>query len=255
MKKICLVSITVILASLIAVSMAFSQIPEKKFATRDGSRPNSLFAPGVMVGKTLYISGKGDYRPDEDYPEKVKNCLNEIKKSLAVMNLDMRHVVKSFCYLQDHTKYPEFNKIYAEFFPNEPPARTTLGVPQVPGDSEIEITCIAYADLSEKKMVGAPPEGFPFSPGIIGGKTLYISGKGDHLPDGKHPGTYEEQVRQSMRNIEGVLKQAGLGWDNVVMSHVFLDNYDNLGMTNKVYSEFFDFGNEPARATVFVDWV
>ena len=36
-----------------------------------------------MVGKTLYIAGKGDYRPNAEFPEKVKNCLSEIRKSLA----------------------------------------------------------------------------------------------------------------------------------------------------------------------------
>ena len=51
------------------------QVPEKRFATADGKRPSGLFAPGVMVGKTLYVAGKGDYRPNEEFPEKVRNCL------------------------------------------------------------------------------------------------------------------------------------------------------------------------------------
>jgi enamine deaminase RidA (YjgF/YER057c/UK114 family) len=208
-----------------------------------------------MVGKTLYISGKGDYRPAEEFPEKVTNCLNEVRKTLRMADLDMEHVVKSYCYLEDPEKYKEFNKCYAGFFLTDPPARTTLGVPHVPGDSQVEITCIAYSDLSEKKRVGTPPAGFPFSPGILAGETLYISGKGDQLPGGGHPATFEEQVRQAMQNVETILKQAGLDFRHVVMSNVYLDNYDNYGMANKVYSEFFDFGNEPARATVFVDWI
>ena len=169
--------------------------------------------------------------------------------------LDMKHVVKSFVYLEDHDQYAEFNKHYAEFFPNNPPARTTLGVPQVPGESRVEITCIAYADLDETKRIGDAPAGLPFSPGILAGDTLYISGKGDQLPDGSHPATFEEQVRQAMRNVEATLKQAGLDFRNVVMSHVFLDKYDNLGVADKVYNEFFEDGNEPACATVFVDWI
>ena len=145
------------------------------------------------------------------------------------------------------------NKVYAEFFPKNPPARTTLGVTVVPGDSEMEITCIAYGDLSERKVVGKPPANLPFSPGVIGGNTLYISGKGDQLPDGGYPKTFEEQVRQAMRNVGSVLEEAGIDFRHVVMSHVYIDNYDNYGIVNKVYSEFFEFGNEPARATVFVD--
>ncbi|MFC1607644.1 Rid family hydrolase [Candidatus Latescibacterota bacterium] len=241
---------------LIAVSCPLSADPPvKKFATKDGSRPRGLFAPGVMIGKTFYISGKGDYRPGEPYPEKVRNCLNEVRKVLQVMGMDMENIVKSFCFLEEPERYPEFNKVYAEFFTNDPPARTTLGVPKVPGDSRIEITCIAYSDLAGKKRIGTPPEGFPFSPAILGGNTLYISGKGDHLPDGSHPKTFEEQVRQAMMNVGNVLEQASLDFQNIVLSRVYVDNYDNLGIVNKVYSEFFDYGNEPARETVFVDWI
>jgi 2-iminobutanoate/2-iminopropanoate deaminase len=234
---------------------ARAQAPAKRFITPDGKRPSGLFANGVMVGKTLYIAGKGDYRPKEAFPGKVENCLNEIRKILQLAGLDMKHVVKSFVYLEDHEQFPEFNKHYAKFFPENPPARTTLGVPQVPGDSRVEITCIAYADLDETKRIGAPRPGLPFSPGVLAGDTLYVSGKGDQLPDGTHPATFEEQVRQSMRNVEATLKEAGMDLKNVVMSHVFLDKYDNLEMTDKVYNEFFEDGNEPACSTVFVDWM
>ena len=81
-----------------------------------------------MVGKTLYVAGKGDYRPNAEFPEKVRNCLEEIRKTLQTAGLDMRHVVKSFVYLEDPDKYAEMNKYYGEFFQDSPPARTTLGV-------------------------------------------------------------------------------------------------------------------------------
>ena len=58
-----------------------------------------------------------------------------------------------------------------------------------------------------------------------------------------------------MKNVETTLKQAGLDFRHVVMSHVFLDKYENLEVTNKVYREFFEEGNEPACSTVFVDWI
>ena len=54
---------------------ARAQAPVKRFITPDGKKPSGLFAPGVMVGKTLYIAGKGDYKPNEEFPGKVKNCL------------------------------------------------------------------------------------------------------------------------------------------------------------------------------------
>jgi 2-iminobutanoate/2-iminopropanoate deaminase len=248
----------VIAAAIVVLGLvhpAHAQPPTKRFATKDGKRPEGLFAPGVMVGKTLYVAGKGDYRPNAEFPEKVRNCLGEIKKTLQVVGLDMQHVVKSFVYLEDPDQYTEMNKYYGEFFKDSPPARTTLGVAQVPGESRVEITCIAYSDLSERKPIGTPRAGFPYTPGILAGDTLYVSGKGDLLQDGSHPATFEEQVRQAMRNVETTLKEAGLDFRNVVMSHVFLDKYENLDVANRVYNEFFEDGNEPACATVFVNWI
>ncbi len=231
------------------------QRPGKRFLTNDGSRPAGLFAPGLIVGKTAYIAGKGDYRPKEDFPNKVRNCIAEVEKTLKIGGLDLSNVVSSSCYLEDPQYYDKFNEVYAEFFPTRPPARTTLGVPNVPGDSRVEITCIAYADKGEIRQIGAPPAGRPYSAGILAGTTLYISGRGDQEPDGSHPATFEEQVRQTMRNVGSVLKEAGLDFRNVVFSNVYVDSYDNYGIVNKVYSEFFDYGDEPARATVFVDWI
>src|SRR5262245_47106019 len=121
-----------VIALLVSSQAALAQLPEKKFVTPDGKRPTGLFAPGVMVGKTLYIAGKGDYKPNEEFPNKVKNCLGEIEKTLKLAGLGFEHVVKSFVYLEDHDKYDEMNKYYGEFFPKSPPARTTLGVAQVP---------------------------------------------------------------------------------------------------------------------------
>ena len=229
------------------------QAPAQK--TKKAANRRAPYMDRAKVGKTLYISGKGDYRPNAEFPEKVENCLNEIRKTLNSAGLDMKHVVKSFVYLEDRDKYADLNKSYAKFFPEDPPARTTLGVAQVPGPSRLEITCIATTDLAEKKRIGDPPAGFPFSPGILAGDTLYVSGKGDQLPGGGHPAIFEDQVRQAMKNVKTTLEQAGLDFRHVVMSHVFLDKYENLEAANKVYQEFFEDGSEPACATVFVDWI
>ncbi len=255
MKKTISLGIILVVLAVFGVMFSCAQPSVKKFLTSDGKPPRGLFASGIMVDKTVYIAGKGDYRPDEEIAGKVRNCLNEVRKSLQVAGLDLKDVVHSFCYLEDPAYYPEFNKVYGEMFPNNPPARTTVGVPFVPGDSRIEITCIAYADPKGVKHYGTVNPGFPFTPAVRGGDMVYVSGKGDHLPGGGHPATFEEQVRQCMRNVESSLKLAGLDLRHSVMMHVFLDNHENYGVANKVYSEFFEFGNEPAKATIFVDWI
>jgi 2-iminobutanoate/2-iminopropanoate deaminase len=253
MTRVPLVAITSVVIAFGVGPSTSGQVATEKATAKQGK--SALFAAGSKVDKILYISGKGDYRPDAEFPEKVKNCLGEIRKTLQSAGLDLQNVVKSFVYLEDHDKYAEMNKYYGEFFKDSPPARTTLGVSQVPGPSRLEITCIACTDLADRKAIGTPPPGFPYTPGILAGDTLYVSGQGDKLADGTHPATVEEQVRQAMRNVEKVLKEAGLDFRNVVMSHVFLDKAENLEVANRVYNECFEDGSEPACATVFVDWI
>ena len=181
-----------------------------------------------MVGKTLYIAGKGDYKPKEDTAGKVKNCLGEVRKVLKMAGMDMNNVVQTYIYLEDHDQYAEVNKHYRRVFPQRPAiAYDAWGRPGArrlaPGDHLRRLR-----DLAEKKRIGDPPPNLPFSPGILAGDTLYISGKGDQLTGGGHPTTFEDQVRQAMRNVEATLKQAGLDFRHVVMSNIFLDRYENL---------------------------
>src|SRR3982751_944074 len=147
---------TITTAAALLAGPVVAQPPARKFITGDGKPPSGLFAPGVMTGKTLYIAGKGDYRPDAPFAEKVDNCIAEVRKTLTAAGLDAANVVKAFVYLEDPDQYALFNERYARAFPDRPPARTTLGVAQVPGDSRVEITCIAYSDASEIKPIGAP---------------------------------------------------------------------------------------------------
>jgi len=55
--------------------------------------------------------------------------------------------------------------------------------------------------------------------------------------------------------MEAALSAAGLDFRHVVWSNIYLDSYDNYGIFNKVYSEFFEYGDEPARVTVFVEGI
>ena len=106
---------------------ARGQAPAKKFITPNGQRPSGLFAPGVMVGKTLYVAGKGDYRPKAPFPEKVENCLNEIRKTLQMAGLDMKHVVKSFVYLEDPDQFARIQQALRQVLPERPAGADDAG--------------------------------------------------------------------------------------------------------------------------------
>ena len=99
----------------------------------------------------------------------------------------------------------------------------------------------------------APNTGLPFSPGVLAGGTLYVSG---HL--GRDPltaklvsGGIEAETRQSLANVREVLRAGGMDFTNVASVTAYITSFEDFAKFNAVYREFFP-NNPPARATVQV---
>src|ERR1051325_11612108 len=106
---------------------------------------------------------------------------------------------------------------------------------------------------AERKVIlsdGAKPAG-PYSPGLLAGDFLYVTGQCARDASGNMPGTPEEQVRQSFRNIESIVKNAGLTMEHVVYTQVYLHSSVPYETMNKVWGEVF-VKNPPGRATIGV---
>jgi len=99
----------------------------------------------------------------------------------------------------------------------------------------------------------SPNTGLPYSPGILAGNTLYISG---HL--GRDPvtaqlvaGGIEAEARQSLANIREVLLAAGMDFKHVTSVTAYITDFKEFATFNAVYREYFP-TDPPARATVQV---
>lgn len=96
------------------------------------------------------------------------------------------------------------------------------------------------------------PTGRPFSPGVWAGQTLYVAGQiGQDLKTSKIPDNFEEEVKLCLENIGIILKEAGLGFDDVVTVNVYLTDIGLFQRMNNVYTTFFK-EPRPARTTVGV---
>ncbi len=93
----------------------------------------------------------------------------------------------------------------------------------------------------------------PYSQAIEVGNLVYTSGQLPIVPSTGSfvEGGIEEQTRQSLLNIEAILKAAGLSMRNVVKTTVYLSDMNNFAAMNSVYSEFFA-EPYPARSAVAV---
>lgn len=102
-----------------------------------------------------------------------------------------------------------------------------------------------------KKVIATPdaPKAVgPYSQAIEVNGTVYVSGQIPVVPaDGSVPEKIEDQTRQSLKNIGAILKEAGLGYENVVKTTVLLADIADFAAMNGVYAEFFT-EDKPARA-------
>lgn len=94
----------------------------------------------------------------------------------------------------------------------------------------------------------------PYSQGIVIGNLVFTSGQLALVPETGNfvEGGIEEQTRQSLTNVRGILEAAGSGMDKVIKTTVFLSDMNNFAAMNAVYAEFFPEGSCPARSAVEV---
>lgn len=100
----------------------------------------------------------------------------------------------------------------------------------------------------------SPPALGPYSLGVVAeGRFVFVSGMTPYDPSlGKiHRGTIAEQTELVLKNVAGVLNEAGAGFSDVVSCRVYLSSLtpENFAEMNSVYSKFFG-ESKPARATI-----
>jgi reactive intermediate/imine deaminase len=107
--------------------------------------------------------------------------------------------------------------------------------------------------FAEKRVISpkGTPSGRPFSPAILADGTLYVSGFVGNDASGKVPDNFEAEVRLCLDNIGAVLKEAGMGFQDVVAVQVYLTDMDLFGRMNAVYTTYFK-EPRPSRTTVGV---
>ena len=87
------------------------------------------------------------------------------------------------------------------------------------------VTALAVPLLGANKQVIAPPGPKPvgpYSPGILAGDFLYVSGQGGRDASGALPSTIDGEVQQTIRNVKSIVEAAGLTMEHVVYSQVYL---------------------------------
>lgn len=75
--------------------------------------------------------------------EQTRQVLTNLRHVLEAAGTDLSHVVKTLVFLQDMNDFPKMNAVYAEFFGENPPARSTVAVAGLPKGGLVEIEAVA----------------------------------------------------------------------------------------------------------------
>ena len=106
------------------------------------------YSAAVEANDMIFVSGQLPIDPATgeiitDIKTATRQVLLNIQMILKKTGLDMSHIVKTTIFLKNITDFSVVNEIYAEFFPEEPPARSTIEASVLPKGALIEIEAIA----------------------------------------------------------------------------------------------------------------
>lgn len=109
-----------------------------------GQSASPTLSPAIRSGDLLFISGQLPSRGDSTIEGQTKSALEKMNPILAAAGTSKENIVKCTVFLVDVKDFQGMNKAYAEFFPKEPPARSTVVVAALvsPG-MKLEVECVA----------------------------------------------------------------------------------------------------------------
>lgn len=107
------------------------------------------YSQAVKAGEYLFASGQIPLRPDGSLVEgditvQTHQVFNNIKGMLASEELSLNDVIKATVFIKDMNDFAKLNEVYAEYFGDHRPARSTVEVARLPKDVLVEIEIVAY---------------------------------------------------------------------------------------------------------------
>lgn len=108
-----------------------------------------------------------------------------------------------------------------------------------------------------KKIINtakAPAPIGPYNQAVLIKDTLYISGQIPIDPATGHlvEGGIKKETKQSMENLKAILEEAGMSFEHVIKSSIFIKDMNQFAEINEVYGTYFNADTAPARETVEV---
>ena len=123
--------------------------PRKVILSADAPQPLSVYSQAIQSGSLLFLAGQIPLDPASgelvtgSIAQETDRIMLNLRAVLHAAGATLEHLVKTTVYLTRMADFAEFNRAYAEYFPNAPPARSTVAVAALPRGARVEIEAIA----------------------------------------------------------------------------------------------------------------
>lgn len=225
-----------------------------------GEKIEKGYAAAVLTHDRLFVSAAQGKDPatgkvPDDPDAQVNFALDRMKSVVESAGMKLANMVFVNPYLTREIPTRIMNQEYAKRFEfGNTPGRATIQVSSLPDGVRIAYTGVAVRDLSQRHAI-RPKNMSPSptaSPCVFAGDTLYCSAKSGFIPgpnSGVYAATTLHQAHQTMRNQLDNLEEAGMKFDQVVFTTVYLDDLSDAPQFERVYRKFFT-AIPPARVNV-----
>jgi 2-iminobutanoate/2-iminopropanoate deaminase len=115
--------------------------------TSKAPKPSGVYSQGIVSGDFVFVAGQGPINPEDnqlqlgDIRSETRRVLQNIRAILEEAGSSLSNSVRMGVFLADMKDFDGMNEVFKEFFPENPPARITVGcsLPEI----KVEIDCIA----------------------------------------------------------------------------------------------------------------
>jgi reactive intermediate/imine deaminase len=210
------------------------------------------FSAATKADGLIYVSGT--LAQEGDIKAQTKSVIDQMSATLTKAGSSLPMVAAVHVYLKNAADFAAMNEVYRTYWPKDPPVRTTIVADLVRPNALVEMSMVAIPNGGDRQVIH--PSSWtrspnPYSYGIKTGSTLFMAGLVSR--NGKDNSVVEgdltTQAKTVLDNAREILAAAGMTFDNVVSSRIYITDNTRFQEMNKVYTTYFT-KEPPARATV-----
>ena len=132
---------------------------KKIVSTTEAPAAVGPYSQAVRIGPMLFTAGQIPLDPQsgqiisQDVGEQTRRVLDNLTAVLRAENMDFSNIVKTTVFMTNLGDFQTMNEVYASYFKDQPPARSTVQVSALPKGAQVEIDVIAVATKEGGKVI------------------------------------------------------------------------------------------------------